>query len=166
VLRAVTVFVGLMALFHAIEYTRLGKGDLRRAYVVRIAQASAAILNVFGEDATVTDNSIRSSRFSVQVVRGCDALLPTAAYVSAVIASPVAIGPKILGILVGTASLLAINLIRIVSLFFIGIYFPNAFHMIHFEVWQALFVVLAIVAWAIWVQWATRERPAASHARA
>jgi exosortase/archaeosortase family protein len=55
-----------------------------------------------------------------------------------------------------------INLLRIVSLFFVGVYYPNAFNMIHEGVWQAAFVVLAIVFWAVWVQWATRkdrERP-------
>lgn len=166
VLRAVSIFVALMALFHAIDYTPIGKGDARRAYILQTARASGAILNLFGEDATVTNNSIRSSRFSVQVVRGCDALLPTAAFVSAVVASPVALWPKLLGIMIGTASLLVINLLRIVSLFFIGIHFPNAFHLIHFEVWQAAFVVLAIVAWAIWVQWATRDRPVPAHATA
>jgi hypothetical protein len=28
----------------------------------------------------------------------------------------------------------------------------------HYDLWQAAFIVLAIVAWAIWVQWATREK--------
>ena len=52
--------------------------------------------------------------------------------------------------------LLLINLVRLVSLFFIGVYWPKALDVMHEDVWQAAFIVLAIVLWAIWVQWATR----------
>ena len=91
-------------------------------------------------------------------VRGCDALDPAAAFVAAVVASPVSVWMKVPGIVVGTLALLLMNLVRVVSLFFVGIHFPSAFEMMHKEVWQASFIVLAVLFWVIWVQWATRGR--------
>ncbi len=79
------------------------------------------------------------------------------------VASPVAWRAKLPGLLIGTVSLLVINLIRIITLFAIGVHFPRAFHLIHFEVWQALFIALAIIFWAIWVQWATKPGRAEGH---
>lgn len=158
VLKAVAIFVVLMGLFHALAYTPIATSGLRQSYIAWIAEVSGWLLNVVGYGTTVVGTSITSPRFSVGVVRGCDALLPTAAFVAAVVASPVPWAAKLPGIVLGTVALLTINLVRIVSLFAIGVHFPSVFHLIHFEVWQAVFIVLAIVQWAIWVQWATRPR--------
>ncbi len=49
-----------------------------------------------------------------------------------------------------------------VSLFFVGVYVPTVLDFMHFDFWQAAFIVLAICFWAIWVQWATRPRMEAS----
>ena len=108
----------------------------------------------------VSGTVIRASGFSVTIGRGCDALEPIAAFFAAVLASPLGLRVKLPGILVGTACLWLINLIRIVSLVLIGVHAPRAFDLAHGQVWQAAFIVLAIVFWAIWVQWATRSRAA------
>jgi exosortase/archaeosortase family protein len=78
--------------------------------------------------------------------------------VAAVIASPVRFARKIPGLAIGVPSLLAINLLRVVSLFYIGVHHKEIFERVHYEIWQAVFIVLAVVFWAIWVQWATRRR--------
>ncbi len=158
VLRAVTIFCVLMGAFYAFEFTKVAKGDVRRAYLKLIARVSGGTLAVLGYDTTVDGVSVSSPRFSMKIVRGCDATDPAAAFVAAVLASPTSIWAKIPGIAIGTLALLTINLLRVVSLFFVGIYFPSAFKTIHHGIWQASFIVLAIACWAIWVQWATRER--------
>ena len=109
-------------------------------------------------NANASGTGIFSSGFSVRIVRGCDALEPTAAFVAAVLASPVVFRRKLPGLLIGVPSMLTINLGRVVSLFFIGIHFPSIFETAHYEIWQAAFIVLAVAFWAIWVQWATRDR--------
>lgn len=159
VLRAVLIFLALLAAFYTFEFTHLARGPARRAYLQWIANTSARILTLMGHDAKADGTDIDSPQFSVKIVRGCDALDPTAAFIAAVIASPVSLWTKIPGLLLGTASLLLINLVRVVSLFFIGIHFPAAFKTMHHDVWQAVFVVLAVVFWFVWVQWAT-SRPA------
>ena len=75
------------------------------------------------------------------------------------ILDPSAFRRKLPGLFIGTLVLLAVNLVRIVSLFLTGVYYPKAFDAMHADVWQILFILLAIVFWALWVQWASR-RPA------
>ena len=164
VLRAVIVFGLLMGLFYALVHTPRTESDIFQPYLGLIATVTGAIMNLFGYETTVADTSITSSVFSMQIVRGCDAIEPSAALVSAILASPVALWPKIPGILIGTLILLLINLVRLVSLFFIGVHFPKALDIMHEDVWQAAFIVLAIVLWAMWVQWATRGRRERPHA--
>lgn len=163
VIRAVLIFLALLAAFYTFEFTHLARGPARRAYLKWIANTSASILTVMGHDAQADGTDINSPRFSVKIVRGCDALDPIAAFIAAVIASPVPLLTKIPGLLIGTASLLFINLLRVVSLFFVGVHFPAAFKTMHHDVWQAVFVVLAVVFWFLWVQWATRNPAPEDH---
>lgn len=154
-----------MVLFYGFVHTPANETTAFRPYLALIARTVGGILSVFGYDISVAETTVHSSRFSMEIVRGCDAIEPAAVYIAAVIASPVGLWPRIPGILIGTAAIMLINLLRIVSLYFVGVYYPGAFNMIHEGVWQAAFVVLAIVFWAVWVQWATREKPEPSNAR-
>ncbi len=163
-LRAVIVFVVLIGLFYGFVRTPTSEGEQFRPYLELIAATTAGVLDLLGYEITVNDTMVSSSQFSMQIVQGCDAIEPIALFAAAVVASPVSLWAKIPGLLVGWVSLLLINLLRLVSLFIIGISFPALFDVMHEHIWQAVFIVLAIVFWAIWVQWATRPDRGTSHA--
>ena len=65
--------------------------------------------------------------------------------------------PTLLGYLlpfwIGMAGLLAIelmNVVRISSLFVIQRHWPDSFHLWHTTIWEAVFVLLAVLLWALW----------------
>ena len=156
VLRAVLVFGVLMGLFYGCIHSPYVGDDYLQPYLGFVARVTGGILRVLGHDATVHGALITSPDFSVEIVSGCDAVEPVAAFAAAVLASPASLWLKIPVILAGSVTLLLINFVRIVSLFYIGIYFPKALDIMHFDVWQAAFIVLAFCLWAIWIRWATR----------
>jgi len=158
VLRFVLVFGVLLAAFYAISLTPFAVNRAWPAYLEFNADASGAILRAFGENAHVDQRSIFSSRAHVLIERGCDAVHPSALFIAAVLASPVPFLAKLPGMILGTLALMGINLFRIVSLFYVQIHFPAAFEVMHVEVWQALFIFLAVVLWALWAVWALRGR--------
>ena len=158
VLRGVTIFCVVMGAFYAFEFTKIARGGARDSYLNLIARVSGSTLALLGYNTTVDGPLIKAPEFSMKIVRGCDATDPTAAFIAAVLAFPVSLRAKIPGIAIGTLALLSMNLLRVVSLFFVGVYFPSAFKTMHLGFWQALFFVLAVACWAIWVQWATRRR--------
>ena len=125
------------------------------------AEVSGAVLKLLGNEITVIDRSVISPRFSMQIVRGCDALEPLALFLSACLAFPVARRwAKVFGMVLGALCLEVTNVARMVTLFYVGVYHPKYFQMMHLEVWQAVFIVLAVAYWAIWAIWATRQRSA------
>ena len=162
VVRAAVVFAVLMGLFYGFIHSPFVGPEAFEPYLELIASVSAGLLGILGQPTSVADTSINSPDFSMRIVRGCDGIEPTAAFVAAVLASPVSLWAKLPGILIGTMALVVINVVRLVSLFFIGVYVPTVLDFMHFDFWQGAFIVLAICFWAIWVQWATRPRMEAS----
>ncbi len=164
VLRFVTLFALCMAVLASSEITPFFKDTVFPAYLRVNAGATGVILNLLRENASVNGQSISSQRFSIDLRHGCDAVLPSFVFVAATMASPVALWTKIPGVLVGTAILLLMNLARIVTLFYTGIYFPSLFESMHLEIWPAIFILLAIFLWVIWALWAKGERGSPRHA--
>jgi exosortase/archaeosortase family protein len=80
-------------------------------------------------------------------------------FVFAVLASPSAVGllARVPYLLMGTLLLLAMNFVRIVSLYYIGIYYEEAFDIMHIDVWQAVFIFVPLVMWITWARRTGRE---------
>jgi exosortase H (IPTLxxWG-CTERM-specific) len=117
------------------------------------ARLSGYILKFIGQDITVGDASIFSPGFSITIKQGCDAIEPTALFICAVLAFPAAFPKKIAGIVAGTLLLAILNLVRIVTLFLVGLYLPSVFELMHADVWQGLFIFFAISLWGLWLLW-------------
>ncbi len=164
VLSFVVLFGVLMGLFYlaTLKIEVLDKTVLP-AYMRLNAKVSAGILNVFGEGATARGTSVSSSRYSVDIAHGCDAVEPSALFVAAVLAFPAAVRFKLTGTVIGVAVLAGINLVRIVTLFYTGIHFPRWFETMHVDVWQPVFILLALTFWVAWAWWATRDGTGQRH---
>jgi exosortase/archaeosortase family protein len=158
-LRFLLVFVVLMAVYYAATTTSAMKDRFFPWYLEANARASVAVLLMFDYPEVVqAGESVVSPRGSISVARGCDAIEPSALFVSAVLASPVALGSRLLAAVFGTVLLLSINLVRIISLFLCAVHWKSAFNIMHLDVWQALFIFLAILFWALWAAWAVKRQ--------
>ncbi len=157
VVKFVLLLAGMMVIFNALFYV-FGPLDWVKTYLALNAEISGAVLRVFGEDAAVVGTSVGSPRFSLDIQRGCDALQVSAFFVFAVLAfpAPVPRWRRVPALAVGVGLLSVINLVRIVSLFYTGIYFPGAFEAMHVAVWQPAFIALGLLFWMTWIWSATR----------
>ena len=144
----------LLGLFEVLLATSFVKEHLIPPYLQFYARLSGDVMEIFGEDVSVTGSTVSSPRYSVNIKRGCDAMQPSILFIAAVLASPVVMWPKVPGLILGLLFLLVMNLVRVVSLFYIGVHYPSAFDVMHHDVWQAGFIFLAILAWTLWALWA------------
>lgn len=149
----------MFGLFAAFFYGVLVDSRPFEWYLGLNARVSALLLQLLGDDARAVGAVVQSSRFRVEIRHGCDAILPAGLFVTAVLAFPVALRLKWLGMLAGTAVLLAVNMVRILSLYYTGVFWPQHFHTMHVDVWQPVFVFLALFFWILWALWATKPAP-------
>ena len=115
-----------------------------------VAWICGKILNALGTQCDVYESSITSAQFSIRVVKGCESIYPTAMLWSALLAYPAMWRWKVIGIVCGAAILFILNIIRVITMFYIGIYFPSLFDMVHIYAWQALFILLTLAVFLFW----------------
>jgi len=169
-LRFLLLFALFLGIFYLASVTSFAKDRLFPSYLKLNARAAVPILNSLGQNVHADGHSLitpatpSSQAWSIVIERGCDAIEPSALFCAAVLASPVPLLSRLGAVLVGTVVLMALNFVRIVSLFLVGRYFRSAFDIVHLDVWQAVFIFLAILFWALWASRATRKRPQAAHA--
>lgn len=134
-------------------------------YLELNAKVSAAVVDlVDGDDMNRVGKSLVSPRGSISVERGCDAIAPTALFVAAVLASPASIFSRLSAAVLGSLFLAVVNVLRVVTLYLTNIHWKKAFDVMHLEVWQAAFILLAIILWALWAAWVTHRRKKAKDA--
>lgn len=90
--------------------------------------------------------------FSYAVTAGCTATMPVFLFGAAVLAYPASWRQRGYGLLVGVPSLLGLNVARLVSMAWLGLYAPRLFGEFHLGWWQAIFIVAVGLAWLVWVQ--------------
>jgi exosortase H (IPTLxxWG-CTERM-specific) len=129
-------------------------------YTAFIARVSGALLGLLGEDITVTGCKLASPRFAVTIYNGCNGLITSLIFVSGVLAFPATWRAKAIGIVGGLLAIQVINQIRIVSLFYIGVFLPDYFDESHILIWQSLVILAGVGLWIAWARAAAAGRGA------
>lgn len=164
-LRFLLIFAFLMGLYYLATTTDTLKKDFFPWYLDATTQVSGSILQACGYDELrVQKRLLDLHGVWVTIERGCDAIAPTALFLSAVLASPAPALSKVVAVLGGTIILMVVNLIRIITLFLTRIHWRKAFDVMHLDIWQAAFILLAIVLWAGWASWTTKHHRKPSRA--
>lgn len=119
-----------------------------------IADISVWLVLLFDDNVVATGNVIRdtASGFGVSIERGCNGLEAVIILFAAIFAFPAPLGHKLLGFIAGFFAIQLLNLVRIISLFYLGQWNATAFEWFHSYLWQALIILDALVVWLIWLR--------------
>jgi exosortase H (IPTLxxWG-CTERM-specific) len=152
----VVVFIGLFAfqiiLFYLFYFNPRVQVNILTPLINLYADISSHILNLAGQKTSVSGDLIYSTRFSVAIKNGCDAVEPMALFVAGIIAYPSSIRKKLVGIFPGIITIFILNIIRVVALFLTGVYKQSLFELMHVEIWQMIFIMIAVGMWLLWLR--------------
>ncbi len=126
-------------------------------FTAGIARASAVILNVIGEKVSVAGTEITSGTFAVNIENGCNGVEAALLFGSAILAFPAPWTRRLAGLLAGMVAIQVLNLVRVVSLFWIGAHRPALFSSSHTVLWQSAVVLASVL---LFLLWASREQKA------
>lgn len=122
------------------------------------AQATGWILGLLGEGVQVVDTTVQSSQFGITVVTACTGLFLTGLFLVAVLAMPTRIRSTMIGVGLGVVVIAILNIIRLVSLYYIGLYLPRLLDVVHLVIWQSLLILAAVTLWFAWAWASNRSR--------
>jgi exosortase H (IPTLxxWG-CTERM-specific) len=119
-----------------------------------LAAISADIVKLFDSQVLADGKILQSLRsgFAVSIEAGCNGVEATIVLVAAMLAFPAAWERKLAGLAIGIVAVQGLNVIRVISLFYLGQWRQDAFEFAHQYVWQALIMLDVLVIWLLWVR--------------
>lgn len=117
-------------------------------FLVRI---TAGTLQWLREPIDVAGSVIRTSpRFALDVRNGCNAVDAMMLIAAAMLAFPATFRSRLKGLLVTSAAIQIVNLVRIFSLVWLGEHYHEAFEFVHVAVWQTVVILFAVTMFVLW----------------
>ena len=146
------VFLGSLLFLYTVLRTSVVREYIAQPLAIIVTFMSGWVLNLLSLKATASGTVLSVEGFTVRIDDVCTGIFVVAIYLSAVLAYPSRATEKLKGFLLGASVILSLNLIRVVSLMYIGRYFPSFFETAHLLVWQSLIIFAALLAWIYWTE--------------
>ena len=143
-------FLALLVAFYALVAWNPVNDAVIVPFTAAIARVSGVLLNAIGEKVSVAGTEIRSGAFAVQIENGCNGVEAALLFGSAVLAFPAPWRRRLTGLAGGFAAIQALNFVRVVSLFWIGVHRPALFSSSHTVIWQSAVVLASVMFFLFW----------------
>jgi len=155
------VFLGVLSALFWFEISKFGETHFVIPFTDALAQVSAWIIKLFDSDVHSHGKIIQSTAngFAVSIERGCNGIEAVIILIAALAAFPSTWKQKLVGFGIGFIAIQALNLVRIISLFYMGQWSMVWFEWFHLYLWQALIIIDALVVWLLWLRWISRTTP-------
>jgi exosortase H (IPTLxxWG-CTERM-specific) len=152
-------FLSLQALLFGAELTPWAQSWFVTPWTNALAAISADLVQLFDPQVLAEGKVLESARngFAVSIEAGCNGVEATIVLVAAILAFPARWERKLAGLAIGIVAVQALNVIRVISLFYLGQWSRDAFEFAHQYVWQALIMLDVLIVWLLWVRTLPRE---------
>lgn len=154
------VFLALGAVLAALWAIELHPGGAALFAPLNLltAQLTATMLGFIGlpvarEAAVLT----HASGFACSIHHACTVFTPAVLLAAAVLSSPAPWRARLAGVAGGTASLIVLNQLRLVSVVWIGVHAPALFDFVHFWLWHAILIAATAGYWLAWAKRSTTD---------
>jgi exosortase H (IPTLxxWG-CTERM-specific) len=137
------------------------------AFTTSLVSVSGGLIHMFGGKVVITGAVLLSpvDGFGVRVENGCNAVNVTILLWAAILTYPAPWIDKLKGLAVGSLALHSVNLLRIITLYYLGQYNKTWFDFAHYYLWESLIVLDTLVIFWLWAslvrRWGRRRHAAA-----
>ncbi len=159
--RFVVLFIVLLVSLFVFYLLPWGQDYMSTPITSAVAKVSVTIMmlfdgNVVSQGITIHDNVTGQG---IQVVAGCNGMEAVIILFAAVFAFPATFRQKVLGFVAGFFAIHSLNIVRIISLYYLAKYSMTWFEWFHLYVWQMLIILDALVVWLLWLRWINKGKP-------
>ena len=152
--RFFVLFIVLLAVLFGLELTPWAQTFVVVPWTNALAAIATSIVTLFDADVVASGKVIRSAAngFAVSIEAGCNGVEATLVLLAALLAYPAPWRYKLLGFGIGVVAVQALNIVRVISLFYLGQWNFKVFEWAHLYVWQVLIMLDVLIVWLVWVR--------------
>jgi exosortase H (IPTLxxWG-CTERM-specific) len=159
--RFILVFLGCLAVLFPLDLYQPVQQHVILPLTSAIAYVCVAIMHLWDSHVAAQANIMRNtlSGGGIEIVAGCSGVEAVIILVSAVLAFPAPWKYKLAGIGIGFFAIQSLNVVRLISLYYLNEWNHVWFEWFHLYLWQALIILDALVFWLVWLRWLPRNPP-------
>jgi exosortase H (IPTLxxWG-CTERM-specific) len=159
VLRFFFFFVTILLVLFYVELMNGVQLAVVAPWTAALAKISAVLLQIFDPTVRAYGAIIQNahSGVGVKIEPGCNGVEACIVLISAILAFPARWRDKLIGIVLGVIAVQAVNVLRVISLFYLLQWSQPAFEFAHLYLWQALIMLDVLVVWLVWVRYIQRR---------
>ena len=148
----------LVALFTA-ELTAPVQSAIVLPWTEALVRLSAGLITLFDSQVAVFGKVLQSTRngFALSIEPGCNGIEAAIILIAAMLAFPAPWRHRLIGIVAGLIAVQALNIVRVISLFYLGQWSMKALEWAHLYLWQALIMLDVLIVWLIWIRTLPRD---------
>ena len=153
-IRFFLLFLVIQAVLFGGELTPWAQTFFVVPWTTALARISTWLVALFDPNVVTAGKVIRSTTngFAVSIEAGCNGVEATIVLLAAMLAFPASWKRRLVGLAAGVFAVQGLNIVRVISLFYIGQWNAQVFEWAHLYVWQALIMLDVLIVWLIWVR--------------
>lgn len=159
--RFALLFAGLLLILFTVELLQPVQNAVILPWTALLAKISAALVQAFDADVISQGVVLRDAQngAAVAIQPGCNGVEAMIVLAAAVLAFPAPWRHRLVGLALGFLAIQSLNLVRIISLFYLLQWNRTYFDWAHLYLWQALIMLDALIVFLLWLR-ALPARPA------
>ena len=152
-------FLVLQTLLFALEMLTITQTYVILPWTSFLAGLSAGLLSFLDPNVIASGKVIASTLkpFAISIEPGCNGVEAMIVLIAAILVFPATWKQRATGLLWGILAIQGLNLVRIISLFYLGQWDELWFEWAHLYLWQALIMLDALLVFLIWVRYLSKS---------
>jgi exosortase H (IPTLxxWG-CTERM-specific) len=160
--RFLLTFGGVLIGLFTLEMLKPVQETIIQPFTGLLAMLSTAIILPFDDSVIAQGRVLRDAAtgFAVSIEAGCNGVEAAIVLIAGIMAFPARTTHKLVAIAAGFIFVQALNIVRIISLFYLGQWNYSVFEWFHLYLWPVLIMLDVLVVFALYLSWLGRHAQA------
>ena len=160
------IFVTCLMVLFTVELLNPVQAAVIQPFTAFLAWIAASVVLPFDDSVISSGRILRDSTsgFAVSIEAGCNGVEASIVLIAGVLAFPATWRQRIAAITLGFLAIQLLNVLRIVSLFYLGQWNFDIFEWTHLYLWPVLIMLDVLLVFALYLRWLSRSDPSPQHA--
>ena len=158
-LRFVTTFLLILVALFTLEMLNPVQEHVITPFTSLLAHLSAVLILPFDNSVIAYGKVLqfKDSGFAVSIEAGCNGVEATIVLIAAICAFPASWRARLIAISLGFLAIQVLNIVRIISLFYLGNWNLEYFSWIHLYLWPALIMLDVLVVFIVYLRYLSKQ---------